>query len=339
MNAKKEITTTEETTTTSSTTTTSITTTSTKDEKENEEKLLVEEPKKLIANDQESAINDDDLEHDIQDNISSITTEPEVVSDQSETLSEKLPARIASKSVCPDFAENFRKSSSAPKYNLNENRLISHFVSNGPNNQIVDFRHGLYWAIKLNITTTLPLFYEHFTVSKTNSRSNSSSILPKHRIKLDSALLSSISPEEFGRRCSNQEIAFLDATPDGANQFQHQKRMRLPKLYEFYGIDKSFFTRFQPIKVAKTLTKDEDYANNWPARSQNYNCSIFAHPYRSKYIKMSEEDEKLWKEIVRATPRPQYISKMAEEFIEEEMSQRFLAIHWRKGLNFYCNKL
>lgn len=54
---------------------------------------------------------------------------------------------------------------------------------------------------------------------------------------------------------------------------------------------------------------------------------------------MSEEDEKLWKEIVRATPRPQYISKMAEEFIEEEMSQRFLAIHWRKGLNFYCNKL
>ncbi|CBY08640.1 unnamed protein product [Oikopleura dioica] len=154
-----------------------------------------------------------DLEHDIQDNISSNTTEPEVVSDQSETLSEKLPARIASKSVCPDFAENFRKSSSAPKYNLNENRLISHFVSNGPNNQIVDFRHGLYWAIKLNITTTLPLFYEHFTVSKTNSRSNSSSILPKHRIKLDSALLSSISPEEFGRRCSNQEIAFLDATP------------------------------------------------------------------------------------------------------------------------------
>ncbi|CBY08641.1 unnamed protein product [Oikopleura dioica] len=105
--------------------------------------------------------------------------------------------------------------------------------------------------------------------------------------------------------------------------------MRLPKLYEFYGIDESFVTRFQPILKHKWLTKDEDYANNWPARSQNYNCTIFAHPYRSKFIKMSEEDEKLWKEIVRATPRPQYISKMAEEFIEEEMSQRFLAIHWR----------
>ena len=173
--------------------------------------LCEEEPKKLLVIDQETAIYDDDLEEKIINGASSTTSEPEVVSDKSETLSEKLPVRIAGESSCPDFGENFSKSPEPPKYQLDGNRFISHFVSNGPNNQIVDFRNGLFWAIKMNITTTLPLFFEHFTV--TNARSNTSSILPKHRIKLDSRLLSSISPEEFGRRCSNQEIAFLDATP------------------------------------------------------------------------------------------------------------------------------
>ena len=43
-------------------------------------------------------------------------------------------------------------------------------------------------------------------------------------------------------------------------------------------------------------------------------------------------------EIIRATPRPQYISKLAEEFIEQEMSQRFLAIHGRKRAQNF-NKL
>ena len=201
MNAKIEKTTTEETSTTSTTT---------KVDTDNEEK-----PKKLVVIDQETAIYDNDLEEQIINDASSTTSEPEVVSAQSETgLGTKL--RIASESSCPDFGENFSKSPEAPKYQLDENRLISHFVSNGPNNQIVDFRSGLFWAIKLNITTTLPLFYEHFTIS--GARSNTSSILPKHRIKLDSQLLSSISPEEFGRRCSNQEIAFLDATP-GLFQF------------------------------------------------------------------------------------------------------------------------
>ena len=89
----------------------------------------------------------------------------------------------------------------------------------------------------------------------------------------------------------------------------------------------------------KILTKDEDFLSNWPARSRNYNCTIFAHPYRSKFIKKSEQDEKLWEDIIRATPRPQYISKLAEEFIEQEMSQRFLAIHWRKRAQFLSKAL
>ena len=118
---------------------------------------------------------------------------------------------------------------------------------------------------------------------------------------------------------------------DNADQFKQQKNQRLPKLYSFHGIDKSHVTRFQPIAKNKILRNDSDYPAAWPERLQKYNCSIFAHPYRSKHIEKSEEDLELWNEIIRATPRPAYISKMAEEFIEEKMTSRFLAIHWREG--------
>ena len=39
-----------------------------------------------------------------------------------------------------------------------------HVLSNGPNNQLVDMRKGLYFSIKLNRTFVMPLFFEHITV-------------------------------------------------------------------------------------------------------------------------------------------------------------------------------
>ncbi|CAG5080149.1 Oidioi.mRNA.OKI2018_I69.PAR.g9487.t1.cds [Oikopleura dioica] len=209
-----------------------------------EERLL--QPRKLIQIDQDSQIYDEDLEV--------ISVDEDKEDDESE-IPEDLPEsderKIPSRKPCPDFGTNFTKNLH-PKYKLDENRIVSHFVSNGPNNQIVDFRQGLFWAIKLNISSTLPLFYEHFTISK-------AVIEPKHRIKLDGSLLSSVSPEEFGRRCKDQEIALLDATPDSANQFQLQKEQRLPQLYDFHGIDKAHVTRFQPVAPSRMIKSDADY--------------------------------------------------------------------------------
>ena len=45
---------------------------------------------------------------------------------------------------CPDFNQNIsqiRASGTSQKF-------IGHVLSNGPNNQIVDFRHGIFWSIK-----------------------------------------------------------------------------------------------------------------------------------------------------------------------------------------------
>ena len=37
-------------------------------------------------------------------------------------------------------------------------------LSNGPNNQLVDFRNSILFAIKLNRTLVIPTFFEHFTI-------------------------------------------------------------------------------------------------------------------------------------------------------------------------------
>ena len=37
-------------------------------------------------------------------------------------------------------------------------------LSNGPNNQLVDFRNSILFAIKLNRTLVIPTFFEHYTI-------------------------------------------------------------------------------------------------------------------------------------------------------------------------------
>jgi hypothetical protein len=68
-----------------------------------------------------------------------------------------------------------------PKIKLNPNQILTHVLSNGPNNQLVDFRHAIFWNIKLNRTAVFPIFFQHIT------NGQFSPISPEHRI--DTTLL------------------------------------------------------------------------------------------------------------------------------------------------------
>ena len=61
------------------------------------------------------------------------------------------------------FVENleFLKSK---KYELRKDKFLMSILSNGPNNQLVDFRNSILFAIKLNRTLVIPTFFEHFTI-------------------------------------------------------------------------------------------------------------------------------------------------------------------------------
>ena len=45
---------------------------------------------------------------------------------------------------CPDFQQNISQNRASGT----SEKFIGHVLSNGPNNQIVDFRHGIFWSIK-----------------------------------------------------------------------------------------------------------------------------------------------------------------------------------------------
>ena len=55
-----------------------------------------------------------------------------------------------SKFSCPIWEENFLQQN--PKYRMRDDVFIAHALTHGPNNQIKDFRSGIYFAIKLNRT-------------------------------------------------------------------------------------------------------------------------------------------------------------------------------------------
>ena len=50
------------------------------------------------------------------------------------------------------------------KYELRKDKFLMSILSNGPNNQLVDFRNSILFAIKLNRTLVIPTFFEHFTI-------------------------------------------------------------------------------------------------------------------------------------------------------------------------------
>ena len=51
---------------------------------------------------------------------------------------------------CPIWEEKI--SEEKPKYIMRKDYFIAHQLTHGPNNQIKDFRSGIYFAIKLNRT-------------------------------------------------------------------------------------------------------------------------------------------------------------------------------------------
>ena len=52
--------------------------------------------------------------------------------------------KIQEQHSCPDFKQNI---SQIPASGTTQ-KFLGHVLSNGPNNQIVDFRHGIFWSIK-----------------------------------------------------------------------------------------------------------------------------------------------------------------------------------------------
>ncbi|CBY08545.1 unnamed protein product [Oikopleura dioica] len=59
--------------------------------------------------------------------------------------------------VCPDFG-GF-KLSKTPKYSFSSDKYLGHWLTHGPNNQIVDFRSGLFASIAMKRALLPPLFY------------------------------------------------------------------------------------------------------------------------------------------------------------------------------------
>ena len=51
--------------------------------------------------------------------------------------------KIKEQHLCPDFKQNI---SQTPVFGTSQ-KFLGHVLSNGPNNQIVDFRHGIFWSI------------------------------------------------------------------------------------------------------------------------------------------------------------------------------------------------
>ena len=48
--------------------------------------------------------------------------------------------------ICPDFGEDF--TSEEPIYPLSSDQRLSHLLTHGTNNQVVDFRSGIYAGIQ-----------------------------------------------------------------------------------------------------------------------------------------------------------------------------------------------
>lgn len=61
-------------------------------------------------------------------------------------------SQLSSLKNCPKFADKIAKN---PKYVLSDDKFIAHILTHGPNNQIKDFRSGIYFALKLNRTLVL----------------------------------------------------------------------------------------------------------------------------------------------------------------------------------------
>jgi len=65
---------------------------------------------------------------------------------------------------------------------------------------MVDFRHGIFWSIRLNRTVVIPVFFEHFTINPEQY------ILPEHRVdwSLLSELVSMVSAANYGNICKGK---------------------------------------------------------------------------------------------------------------------------------------
>ena len=105
---------------------------------------------------------------------------------------------------------------------------------------------------------------------------------------------------------------------------------RIDNLISYYGFENSNLNFFSK-NLENDVTKKENLNSTSIANRFNYSesCILQEHPFRNIVY-----DQSLWREIVRATPRPKYI-RNAAKWIRNLLfgEDQFAALHWRYNQN------
>ena len=219
---------------------------------------------------------------------------------------------IAPSTLCPNFDDYEYMQN--PIYSLSEDQRLSHFLTHGTNNQIVDFRSGLYFNIIMNRSLAPPLFFR---------RGVNDFVTPNHHVDMVelSKLITITDPQKYGSFCKSEENGDLWLVK--SSQVVESRIKMSTKWWKFKNTD-----YFQ---------KEVDFHNGWREQpvdkmhllyqKSNASCSAMEHPIRGWTVNYNQT---LMNEIIRATPRPKYIRDLATRITRKIFGfHQYSALHWR----------
>nr|XP_039266084.1 uncharacterized protein LOC120341613 [Styela clava] len=235
-----------------------------------------------------------------------------------------------------------------PMFQLNPDKFFLPVLVGGPNNQIIGFQDSLFTAIKLNRTIVIPKFFKHFTDTQVTASRGLSYIYPGHRVNCEilCKFISCITLDQFQEACGHKvdaitNIRSIDAK--GIAQLEGEFGMQITSNLATKESVRNE-VHFVPNKLSSgklnTSTLTEKLST--PAR-----CLIHPRPLFDLDIRIDknyedpgkQKDSDLMKLVIQHTKHPEYISKIAEQFVNSTMRNRnFLTVHWRYNEGDYLKR-
>ena len=216
---------------------------------------------------------------------------------------------IMTKASCPDFDDLVYNDTfgTAPLYPLDKDRRLGHFLTHGTNNQMVDFRSGIYFNIVMNRSLVPSLFYRRGVNEK---------VAPHHHVDMRELgkLITLSEPHLFGAFCNGK-------TGDRWRVKSSQVvETRVKLSAKWWGLDEGDF-----------FVNKVDFHNSWREqptdkinllfKASNSSCSAMEHPIRGWTVNYNRT---VMNEIIRATPRPRYIRDMSRQIWRSLFGYRVL---------------